>query len=215
MLTHEQIWQAIDRLAKTFGYSPSGLAKQAGLDATSFNKSKRISPDGKPRWPSTESVSRVLAATGATMSDFVAMVDDFDSPHSKQTATIPVIGFAQASKQGFFDEEGCPQGDRWNEIQFPDYNASNNDGYYALEISDDSMHPLYRNGDVLVVSPKAQLRNGDRIVLKTTAGDVMTKELIKQNATRVEIKPFNPKHKNEEISMKDIAWMGRIIWVSQ
>jgi len=215
MLTHEQIWQAIDRLAKTFGYSPSGLAKQAGLDATSFNKSKRISPDGKPRWPSTESVSRVLAATGATMSDFVAMVDDFDSPHSKQTATIPVIGFAQASKQGFFDEEGCPQGDRWNEIQFPDYNASNNDGYYALEISGDSMHPLYRNGDVLVVSPKAQLRNGDRIVLKTTAGDVMAKELIKQNATRVEINPFNPKHKNEEISMKDIAWMGRIIWVSQ
>lgn len=215
MLTHEQIWQAIDRLASTFGYSPSGLAKQAGLDATSFNKSKRIGPDGKPRWPSTESISRVLTATGATMSDFVAMVDGFDTCKSKQTATIPVIDFAQAGTQDFFDEEGCPQGDRWNEIQFPDYNASHDDGNYALEISDDLMQPLYRNGDVLVISPKAQLRHGDRIVLKTTAGDVMAKELVKQNAARIEVKSFNPEHKNEEISMKDISWIGRIIWVSQ
>ena len=215
MLTHEQIWQAIDRLASTFGYSPSGLAKQAGLDATSFNKSKRIGPDGKPRWPSTESISRVLTATGATMSDFIAMVDGFDTCKNKQTATIPVIDFAQVGTQEFFDEEGCPQGDRWNEIQFPDYNANHDDGYYALEISDDSIHPLYRNGDVLVVSPKAQLRNGDRIVLKTTAGDVMVKELVKQNAARIEVKSFNPEHKNEEISMKDISWIGRIIWVSQ
>lgn len=75
MLTHEQIWCALDRLATTFGYSPSGLAKQSGLDATSFNKSKRHGPDGKPRWPSTESISRVLAATGATMSDFISLVD--------------------------------------------------------------------------------------------------------------------------------------------
>ncbi len=75
MLTHDQIWLALDRLAKTFGYSPSGLAKQAGLDPTSFNKSKRLSPDGKPRWPSTESVAKVLAVTGATMSEFISLID--------------------------------------------------------------------------------------------------------------------------------------------
>ena len=57
MYTHRDIWRAIDRLAQTFGYSPSGLAKQAGLDPTSFNKSKRQSADGKPRWPSTESIA--------------------------------------------------------------------------------------------------------------------------------------------------------------
>jgi len=75
MFTHTQIWQGIDRLASSFGYSPSGLARQAGLDPTSFNKSKRVSPDGKPRWPSTESISKVLAVTGATMSDFIALID--------------------------------------------------------------------------------------------------------------------------------------------
>ncbi len=76
MFTHTQVWTGLDRLASSFGYSPSGLAKQAGLDPTSFNKSKRISPDGKPRWPSTESLSKVLAVTGATMSDFTSLIDD-------------------------------------------------------------------------------------------------------------------------------------------
>ncbi len=215
MLTHEQIWRAIDRLATTFGYSPSGLAKQAGLDSTSFNKSKRIGPDGKPRWPSTESVSRILAATGATMHDFVSLVEDLDPKNNNSTLTIPVIGFAQAGSQGFFDEEGYPKGDSWDEVRFPDYNASNEEGCYALEISGDSMEPLYRDGDILVISPKAKLRNGDRIVIKTTNGEIMAKELVRQNASRIEIRSLNPDHENRKIPANDISWIGRITWVSQ
>lgn len=86
MFTHAQIWQGIDRLASSKGYSPSGLAKLAGLDPTSFNKSKRHSPDGKPRWPSTESLSKVLSVTGATMGDFVELIgaNDDDESFSKQ-----------------------------------------------------------------------------------------------------------------------------------
>ena len=215
MLTHEQIWQAIDRLANSFGYSTSGLAKQAGLDSTSFNKSKRIGPDGKPRWPSTESISRVLTATDATMHDFISLVDELNSNNNTSTLTIPVIGFAQAGAHGFFDEEGYPAGDSWDEVRFPDYNAQNNDGFYALEVSGNSMEPLYRDGDVLVVSPKAKLRQGDRIVLKTTSGEVIVKEFIKQNASRVEVRGLTPDQASKEFSTKDIAWMGRIVWVSQ
>ncbi len=79
MFTHSQIWSGLDQLAKSKGYSPSGLAKHAGLDPTSFNKSKRISPDGKPRWPSTESLAKVLAVTKSTMSDFIIFIDDIPS----------------------------------------------------------------------------------------------------------------------------------------
>ncbi|HPF78388.1 MAG TPA: helix-turn-helix transcriptional regulator [Alphaproteobacteria bacterium] len=215
MLTHEQIWRAIDRLATSFGYSPSGLAKQAGLDPTSFNKSKRIGPDGKPRWPSTESISRILAATGATMSDFISLVDDIDRQNRKSGLLIPVIGFAQAGAKGYFDEDGYPQGDSWDEVRFPEFNASDDDEIYALEISGDSMEPLYRKGDVLVLSPKAKIRNGDRVVIKTTKGEVMAKELAKQSAAKIEIKSLNPDHENRKIPANDIAWMARIIWVSQ
>lgn len=215
MLSHEQIWRAIDRLATTFGYSPSGLAKQGGLDPTSFNKSKRFGPDGKPRWPSTESLSRILSATGATMSDFLSLIDDNSEEQNQRRLTIPVIGFAQAGSQGFFDEEGYPRGDSWDEVRFPEFNAHDDDEIYALEINGDSMEPLYRKGDVLVLSPKAKLRNGDRIVIKTTNGEVMAKELVKQNASRIEIKSLNPHHENRKIPMSEVAWMARVIWVSQ
>ena len=74
-MKHADVWAAIDQLAKDYGLSPSGLARKAGLDPTTFNKSKRVSPDGKPRWPSTESISKVLDATGATIRDFTRLVE--------------------------------------------------------------------------------------------------------------------------------------------
>src|SRR5262249_58625728 len=76
MLTHAQIWTALDRLAARAGLSPSGLAKRSGLDPTTFNKSKRITPDGRARWPSTESVAKALAATSTTVETFVQLIQD-------------------------------------------------------------------------------------------------------------------------------------------
>ena len=71
MLSHARVWAAIDKLAARYGLSASGLARKAGLDATSFNRSKRVSPEGRERWPSTESVSKILAATGASLEEFL------------------------------------------------------------------------------------------------------------------------------------------------
>jgi len=212
MLTHEQIWQGIDRLAGAFGYSPSGLAKQSGLDPTSFNKSKRIGPDGKPRWPSTESLSRILAATGATMNDFVGLVDNNDNPIEKNT--IPLIGFAQAGTKGFFDEQGYPHGDSWDEVDLPQ-SATYDSDMYALKVNGDSMEPLYRKGDVLVVSPRSKLRKGDRIVVKTAKGEVMAKEMIKQSSNILEVRSLNDNYENIEIPTNEVIWTARIVWVSQ
>lgn len=102
MFTHEQIWQGIDRLAAARGYSPSGLAKVAGLDPTSFNKSKRVSPDGKPRWPSTESLSKVLNVTATTMAEFVSLVERLPSaPLSKSLR----IQMAEDAARALIDTE--------------------------------------------------------------------------------------------------------------
>ena len=75
MLSHDRIWAAIDRLAERYGMSASGLARKSGLDATSFNRSKRTSPDGRDRWPSTESVAKVLRATGASLDEFMRLIE--------------------------------------------------------------------------------------------------------------------------------------------
>ncbi len=70
-MTHEDVWYAIDRFAQAHNVSCSGLAKRSGLDPTTFNKSKRCSKYGQPRWPSTGSIAKILDSTGTSISDFI------------------------------------------------------------------------------------------------------------------------------------------------
>src|SRR5258707_8261463 len=104
VLTHLQVWTALDRLAERAGFSPSGLAKRAGLDPTTFNKSKRITGDGRERWPSTESVSKALAATNSSIDTFVQLIGD----SARTIQSVPLLGFAQAGTGGFFYQGGVP-----------------------------------------------------------------------------------------------------------
>jgi phage repressor protein C with HTH and peptisase S24 domain len=208
MLTHAQIWSAIDGLARRSGLSPSGLAKRAGLDPTTFNKSKRITPDGRARWPSTESVAKSLAATGASLDQFVALISESAHPPAE---AVPLIGFAQAVG-GYFDDEGFPNGKGWDEIAFP---AVNDEHVYALEISGESMHPAYRDGTVVIVSPAAPIRRGDRVVVKTRDGEVIAKELKRKTTKSLELKSLNPEHPDRMLASEEVVWVARIVWASQ
>jgi phage repressor protein C with HTH and peptisase S24 domain len=210
MLRHGDIWRAIDALAADHGLTASGLARRAGLDPTTFNKSKRITREGKPRWPSTESVSKILEATGSSLDAFTAHI----TGHRARRATqrIPVLGYAEAGNRGFFDDAGYPVGTGWDEILFPDLSDPH---AFALEVSGDSMEPVYREGDVIVISPAAQIRRGDRVVLKTKSGEVMAKQLQRQTAHRIDLQSLNPRHPDRNFAVEDVAWMARIVWASQ
>ena len=70
-MNHEDIWDAIERFATDQKMTCSGLARRGGLDPTTFNRSKRWSREGQPRWPSTQSIAKILAATGKTIDDFM------------------------------------------------------------------------------------------------------------------------------------------------
>jgi phage repressor protein C with HTH and peptisase S24 domain len=209
-LTHPQVWNAIDRLAARYGYSASGLAKKAGLDPTSFNKSKRITPEGRPRWPSTESIAKVLHATGASIDEFMSLLQRKGKRAGARP--VPLIGFAQAGGGGYFDDAGFPVGGGWDEISLPNVD---DDNAYALEVSGNSMEPLYRKGDVIVVSPNAKLRAGDRVVVKTKSGEVLAKELGKRTSKSVELRSINPAHKDRTVPAGDVVWIARIMWASQ
>ena len=209
MLTHEQIWTALDRLAERAGLSPSGLAKKSGLDPTTFNKSKRITPEGRPRWPSTESVAKSLAATNTTVDTFVSLITDRGGA---STQAVPLIGLAEAGSGGYFDDGGFPVGKGWYHVGLP---AVNDEHAYALEISGDSMKPAYRDGDVIVVSPGTPIRRGDRVVVKTSGGEVMVKELKRRTTKTLELQSLNPAHVDRTLNADDVEWIARIVWASQ
>ena len=205
-MQHRDIWRGIDALAAHHGLSPSGLARQAGLDPTSFNPSKRAAKDGRPRWPSTESLARVLESVSTGFDDFAALVE------GRRGGTAPLIGFAQAGREGFFDDAGFPVGEGWEEVRFP---GLGQEAVYALEISGDSMEPAYRAGDRIIVSPSAELKPGDRVVAKTSSGEVMAKILNRRNARLIELASLNPAYPALQFKPNEITWLARILWASQ
>ena len=207
-LTHGQVWTALDRLAERAGMSPSGLAKRAGLDPTTFNKSKRITADGRERWPSTESVAKALAATNSSIDTFVQLIGD--GPRAAQS--VPLLGFAQAGAGGHFDDSGFPAGKGWDEAALP---SAHDEHAYALEISGDSMKPAYRDGDIIVVSPGTPIRRGDRVVVRTSGGEVMVKELKRRTTKTLELQSLNPAHVDRVLAADDVEWIARIVWASQ
>lgn len=222
-MSHTQIWSAIDALAHRHHMSVSALARQAGLDATAFNRSKRFANDGRPRWPSTESVFKVLAATGESFDNFASLsvaapemksrgFSNHRRARSRVSDVVPMLGFAQAGNGGYFDDMGYPAGHGWDAVPVPDLA---DDQAYALEVSGDSMLPLYRDGDVLVVSPSASLRRHDRVVVRTKEGEVLAKILMRQTNMHVELHSLNADHPDRKIALRDIEWMARIVWASQ
>ena len=100
-------------------------------------------------------------------------------------------------------------GTRWLSLRLDDEAA------YALEVTGDSMLPLYRDGDIVIVSPTAQVRRGDRIVVQTKDGEVMAKILKRKTAAELELASLNPDHPDRVVAASDIDWVARILWASQ
>ncbi|MFM8749844.1 helix-turn-helix transcriptional regulator [Rhabdaerophilum sp.] len=205
MLTHSQIWTAIDTLAQRHGLTPSALAKRAGLDATTFNRSKRQGADGHPRWPSTESIAKILAATGVGVDEFLAIITSEPGP-----SHLP-FQFADHLTADAFDDEGRPQGAGWDRIE----PLQGLRGYsFAIGLACDRFAPAYKQGDMIIASPSAPRRRGDRVLLLATDGSLMIGELGLETAMQVRLRGLSgeelPAHKT-----KDIRLLARILWLSQ
>ncbi|MEM6848315.1 MAG: helix-turn-helix transcriptional regulator [Pseudomonadota bacterium] len=207
MLSHDEVWKAIDGLAERNGLSPSGLARRAGLDPTTFNKSKRFAADGRPRWPSTESVSKILAATGATMGELFRL----DGPQRRaQYLSVPLLGQAHAGFGVVSTNGASPHPSRI--ISFPD---TRHEPLYALTVTGDSMMPLYRDGDILFISRTADAKVGDRVVVKLVDAEVMVKVLGYQSDSEYAFHAINPNHCDVAFTHDQVEWVARIVYATQ
>lgn len=210
MLTHDRVWGAIDALASQYGLTASGLARRAGLDPTSFNKSKRVSPEGRERWPSTESVSKILRATGASLEEFLRLVEPSGN---LSRSMVPMVPSSHPGIASLFTSEGLPNASvGWDEIEFPDVGGQK---VVAVEVAGNAMLPFYRDGDILVISPTDAPRKGDRIIACMKAGGLVAAELNRRTANALEAVSLDSDGRKITIPSDDVVWIGKIIWASQ
>lgn len=211
MLTHEQVWRGVDRLALRNGLSPSGLAKRAGLDPTTFNKSKRITHEGKQRWPSTESLSKILHATQTTFLDFVGLIDEQIELNPKPNdIKLKSIRLSKMDEK-CFDRSGFPISDRWEDIDFPqieDIRA------YILEIDKEVQNSFLRSGDLVVVSPSSSVRRHDRILILTRDGEIRLATLKRKTSQQVTMSRLGDHFDETTVDAREIVWLARLLWVS-
>jgi phage repressor protein C with HTH and peptisase S24 domain len=207
MLKHADIWQAIDKLAERNGMSPSGLARKSGLSPTVFNPSKRTTGKRK-RWPSTESIARILQATSTELDEFVT----FAGANEPVRAKVPLLGLAEAGHKGHFDEEGHPSGKGWDEANLP---AATDPDAFMLEISGKSLQPVYHDGDRIIVAPSEKPRRGDRVVVRMQKGEIIVGNLGREGAQKIELLPLDSDDAPITLARRDMNWMHRIVWASQ
>lgn len=201
------VWRALDTIATLNGLSPSGLAKLAGLDATAFNKSKRISKEGRPRWPSTESIARALSATGVDYVEFAGLV----SGHSG--LTIPVIEYPDAAGDDLFNESGIPTSPRWDQAEFP--GSEFDESCFALEIVGTAFEPAYRAGDRIIASRRMEVRRQDRVIVKALNKTLHLGVIARQTSQKLELRPLVSREPDASLEIDEIDWVARILWASQ
>lgn len=212
MLTHADIWRGIDRLAELHGLSPSGLARKAGLDPTTFNRSKRATREGKQRWPSTESLAKILDATNTSMAEFVALIEE-GTPRGRvgSVGRLKAIRLSELAGGQHLDASGFPVGPAWDEIDFPQIEDAH---AYIVELDRDLAPPCYREGDLVVVAPESTVRRGDRVLYALRRGGLGAATLERRTATRTVLRPF-ARADEQTFENRELAWLARIVWVSQ
>jgi len=198
-MRHEDIWRAIDTLAAEKGLSASGLARAAGLDPTAFNRSKRAARDGRLRWPSTESLSRILAATGASLETFTALVGGARAIGSLRLATRSAAGSHRLSEVAF------------SRLR-PDEPQMRPLASYAIRLDTAAFEPGWREGGVLIVSPGSAVHGGDRVVLCEAPAQCTGGILQRSDPGSITLTRFDGS--TATIPAAALLWMHRVDWAS-
>ena len=208
MLTHEQVWAAIEALAERHGLGMSGLARKSGLDPTTFNRSKRVGADGRLRWPSTESLAKILDATGVTLDGFMGLL------------RMPEQAGRDRPASGFFDAPSDapqpalrPASPAWARgAAFP---QTGKGPVSVFEVLGEQFLPVYRPGAFLVTSSTSRQKPGDRLVIRRGDGGLMLRQLVARSRERTTLTGWGSGMSDCVLAPAEITWSARIVWASQ
>ena len=209
MLTHENLWIAIDTLARINGFSTSGLAKKAGLDPTIFNKSKRISIDGRLHWPTTESIAKILVVNKSSFGQFASIVHD-------KAGQGDYINLPQAKLSGLQGKTAFinPNGHIDPDLRIKHIDSTGIDSQsFTVKINTNSYAPMFEKKSSVIATTNGGIRKSDIAIIALTSGKNIIAKIHKLSSHIVEINLLEDSNETHSIILnKDILWMARILY---
>jgi repressor LexA len=82
-------------------------------------------------------------------------------------------------------------------------------GAFALRVKGNSMAPRIEDGDVVIVSPQQEARNGDICVVRVEGEDTLKK--VKFEGTYVHLIPLNPEFEPATVRKKDVNFVWKVV----
>jgi DNA-binding phage protein len=167
MIAQSQVfWHTLDMLARERGFTPSALARAAGLDATALNPSRRVGAGGVMRWPSLPTLLRVLDVLQVPLAVFARSVAGEGlnpTMPDEGGGLLRTLAYSMLQQTGVFDQYGLPCGPVWEHEASPGQWWGEPDAY-VVRVDTDGMEPVVRDGGAVVVVPSLPLREGDRVL---------------------------------------------------
>lgn len=89
------------------------------------------------------------------------------------------------------------------------------EGSRIINVSGNSMMPLYRHGDQLIVSDHAPIAIGDRIVIESEMYGILAGTLLYRDCSYIALMLGGRARRELQLTSSDIHYVGRVIWASQ
>ncbi|KJK14863.1 S24 family peptidase [Pseudomonas sp. 2(2015)] len=186
------------------------LAAKVGMDQTSISNLERGKSQGTSYMAQIASACGVSAlwlaeGTGEMLSTDSNVITG--PPIFSPARRIEIVGTAQLGNDGYWI--GLDVADGWVETWTRDEDA------YALRLKGDSMAPAIRSGWIAVCEPNHRLVPGEYVMVTTTDGQSMVKELLFENEEGVNLASVNAAYGERRViswaDIEKIHYVGNIL----
>ena len=119
---------------------------------------------------------------------------------------IPIVGNTQAGPDKIWFDMGYPAGQGDAYIDFPA-----NDATYGLMVVGSSMDPYYREGEAVIVDPKAEPMTGEVVVVRMHDDEVMLKVFTGIRDDKVVLDSLNSGYDRQLRPLQDVVFIHQVV----
>lgn len=201
--------EVIKKYREEHNLSLRAFANKCGLSYTYISMLEKNTDyrTGKPIAPTLDSVKYIAKAMNIPIDDLLKMLDDeqefklnddadIDIPKNK----IPILGTVKAGYDWLAEENVTGYITDSDIIKSYEKNISE---YFALKVTGDSMFPLLREGDLVIVHKQDDVDNNQTAVILINGEEATVKKVVKTN-DGLELHAMNPYYPVKKFTYEDM-----------